>query len=241
MAVSRLIETDGRLEAIEDTIRQVAADPLVKAMRMLWIIGIKTFLDGGMLTGSACMLEPWGVSQIYSIRDPQYRGVRFIPQDRLVPIVETTVESGLQFTAHARRRRGGAGAARRLRRGQPPASDPRHAAVHHPLELHEPPSRSSRRHGWACRSTFSRPGCCSTARRSSHQFGYERLRYFQPLQSIFAAGAIAGGGSDHMQKIGALRSINFYDPFLAMQTTVARIPRGSTSRCTRRNRLTASR
>jgi len=60
------------------------------------------------------------------------------------------------------------------------------------------------------------------------QFGTERLRYFQPLRSIFAAGGIAGGGSDHMQKIGALRAINFYDPFLAMQTTVARIPRGLT-------------
>src|SRR5262249_59040104 len=32
------------------------------------------------------------------------------------------------------------------------------------------------------------------------QFGYDRLRYFQPLRSLFAAGALAGGGSDHMQK-----------------------------------------
>jgi hypothetical protein len=37
---------------------------------MLRLIGIKTFLDGGMLTGSAYMLEPWGVSKIYSITDP---------------------------------------------------------------------------------------------------------------------------------------------------------------------------
>ena len=29
-----------------------------------------------------------------------------------------------------------------------------------------------------------------------------------------------------MQKIGPRRSINFYDPFLAMQTSVARVPRG---------------
>ena len=46
------------------------------------------------------------------------------------------------------------------------------------------------------------------------QFGDDRLRYFQPLQSLFAAGVIAGGGSDHMQKIGSLRSINPYNPFL---------------------------
>jgi len=36
-----------------------------------------------------------------------------------------------------------------------------------------------------------------------------------------------GGGSDHMQKIGSLRSINPYNPFLAMWTTIVRQPRGS--------------
>jgi predicted amidohydrolase YtcJ len=33
---------------------------------------------------------------------------------------------------------------------------------------------------------------------------------------------VAGGGSDHMQKIGSLRSVNPYNPFLGMWTTVAR-------------------
>ena len=54
------------------------------------------------------------------------------------------------------------------------------------------------------------------------QFGYERLRWFQPLHSLFEAGAMAGGGSDHMQKIGSLRSINPYNPFLGIQTTLTR-------------------
>ena len=54
------------------------------------------------------------------------------------------------------------------------------------------------------------------------QFGYDRLRYFQPLASIFAAGGIAGGGSDHMQKIGSLRAVNPYNPFLGMWVTMAR-------------------
>ena len=42
------------------------------------------------------------------------------------------------------------------------------------------------------------------------EHGDERLRYFQPLKSLFEAGVIAGGGSDHMQKVGSLRSINRY-------------------------------
>jgi predicted amidohydrolase YtcJ len=54
------------------------------------------------------------------------------------------------------------------------------------------------------------------------QFGYDRLRWFQPLHSIFEAGGIAGGGSDHMQKIGSLRSVNPYNPFLAMATAITR-------------------
>ena len=54
------------------------------------------------------------------------------------------------------------------------------------------------------------------------QFGDARLRYFQPLRSIFMAGGIAGGGSDHMQKIGSLRAINPYNPFLGMATAVTR-------------------
>jgi predicted amidohydrolase YtcJ len=53
-------------------------------------------------------------------------------------------------------------------------------------------------------------------------FGYDRLRYFQPLRSIFAAGGLAGGGSDHMQKIGSLRSVNPYNPFLAIWVAVTR-------------------
>src|SRR6266403_5778258 len=54
-----------------------------------------------MLTGSAYLREPWGVSEIYAITDPTYRGVLFIPKERLRAIVETAVECGLQFTAHS--------------------------------------------------------------------------------------------------------------------------------------------
>jgi hypothetical protein len=53
-------------------------------------------------------------------------------------------------------------------------------------------------------------------------FGNERLRWFQPLHSLFESGAVIGGGSDHMQKIGALRAINPYHPFLAMWVAITR-------------------
>ncbi len=59
------------------------------------------------------------------------------------------------------------------------------------------------------------------------QFGLERLEYFQPSRSLFDAGVIVGGGSDHMQKIGSLRSVNPYNPFLGMWVALTRIPRGA--------------
>ncbi len=36
---------------------------------------------------------------------------------------------------------------------------------------------------------------------------------------------IVGGGSDHMQKIGGMRSINPYNPFFGMWITLTRQPR----------------
>ena len=64
------------------------------------------------------------------------------------------------------------------------------------------------------------------ARTLQDQFGFDRMRWFQPLRSMFASGVIAGGGSDHMQKIGSLRSVNPYNPFLGMWTAITRKPKG---------------
>jgi predicted amidohydrolase YtcJ len=222
IAVSQNIGTLGPIEDIQKKIREVARNPLCQGDDLLRIIGIKTFLDGGMLTGSAYMREPWGVSKIYSIDDPAYRGVLFIPRERLLPIVRTTVEAGLQFTAHS-------------------VGD---GAVHTLLDVYEElskeglPVRQTR--GCVTHSNFMSREAVEQAARLGvvldiqpiwlyldtrtlvNQFGYERLRYFQPLRSIFQAGGIVGGGSDHMQKIGSFRSINPYNPFLGMQTSITR-------------------
>src|SRR5688500_18450798 len=102
MAVSVRVDTVGPMDGIRARIRAIADGPARGADDpMLRVIGVKIFLDGGMLTGSAYMLEPWGVSEIYSITDPQYRGVLLVPPERLLPIVRAAAEAGLQFTAHA--------------------------------------------------------------------------------------------------------------------------------------------
>jgi predicted amidohydrolase YtcJ len=60
----------------------------------------------------------------------------------------------------------------------------------------------------------------------AQHFGEDRLTFFQPLRDIFREGVIAGGGSDHMQKIGSLRAINPYHPFLGMWIAITRRARG---------------
>lgn len=222
MAVSYHIDTIGSLADIQANIRRVAEHPLCKAPdRFLRIIGIKTYLDGGMLTGSAYMRQPWGVSELYAIRDPTYRGVLFIPKDRLVALVRTAVEAGLQFTAHT-------------------VGD---GAVDALLEAYEEVNRTTPiRPTRPCIShaNFMSPWAISKlpelgvhldvqpvwlyldTRTLAQHFGYDRLRWFQPWRSVFEAGGNAGGGSDHMQKSGSLRSVNPYNPFLGMATAITR-------------------
>ena len=179
------------------------------------------FLDGGMLTGSAYMSRPWGVSKIYAIDDPNYRGVLFIPKDRLLPMVRTATECGLQFTAHTV----GDGAVETLvdvydeLSRTMPIRDMRHCITHSNFMSPETVQKVVDlkviplvQPAWLYLDT----------RTLVSHFGYERLRWFQPLRSIFETGGIAAGGSDHMQKIGSLRSINAYDPFLGIWTTLTR-------------------
>jgi predicted amidohydrolase YtcJ len=218
---SHTFPTIGPMETISNAIAQIAAHPLRKPDPMLRVIGTKIWLDGGMLTGSAYLREPWGVSAIYGITDPAYRGVLNVPRERLVPMVRQVAAAGLQFTAHS-------------------VGD---GAVHLLLDVYEQvgrelPIRATRPCITHC-NFMSEESVKQAAKLGAHidlqpdwlyldartlqsQFGYERLRWFQPLKSLFAHGVVVGGGSDHMQKIGSLRSVNPYNPFLGMWIAITR-------------------
>ena len=222
VAISHGVSNSGPAEDIAQKIREIAAHPLhIKGDDRLRIIGVKTYLDGGMLTGSAYLREPWGLSKIYSIDDPRYRGLLYIEPELLAAMVRAAVESGLQFTAHSV----GDGAVHALLDAYEEVNETTPVAPTRPCITH---------------SNFMSREAIDQAKRlgvmvdiqpawlylDAHtlaaQFGYERLRYFQPLASLFAAGVTAGGGSDHMQKIGSLRSVNPYNPFLGMWTAITR-------------------
>lgn len=221
IAISHQLDPLGPIDRVTAEIRRIASDPLAKPNDRLRVIGVKTFLDGGMLTGSAYMLKPWGVSKIYAITDPEYRGVLFIPKDRLAQVVRTTVESGLQFTAHSV----GDGAVTALLDAyeEVNASVPIAAtrpAITHSNFMTESAVKKAGKLGVVI--DFQPAWLYLDAATLKAHFGAERLRWFQPLKSLLRAGVVIGGGSDHMQKVGSLRSINPYNPFLGMWTAITR-------------------
>lgn len=221
IAASHAVDNKGPVESIQKKIAEVARHRLRSPSPWLRVVGIKMFLDGGMLTGSAYMREPWGVSTIYSIDDPAYRGMLYMPAEVLTPVVRTAVENGLQFTAHSV----GDGAVQALIDAyemvnrDTPVAPTRPCVTHGNFSSRQAIDQAARlgvvfdiQPAWLY---LDAPTLLA-------QFGSDRLRYFQPLKSMFVAGVTVGGGSDHMQKIGSLRSINPYNPFLGMWVTVAR-------------------
>ena len=221
MRASPGIPTMSLWPASAKAIDEVIQHPLTKNDPMLQIIGTKVYLDGGMLTGSAWMIDPWGISEAYGITDPQYRGVQKIPAERLKQLVEKVTASGLQFTAHS-------------------VGD---AAVQLLIDTYE--DVNQRHSVRAARSSvthcnFMHPDSIAKAaklgvcidlqpiwlhmdgRTLTGHFGEERMSRFQPLRACFDQKVIVGGGSDHMQKIGSFRSINPYNPWLGMWTSITR-------------------
>ena len=212
------------LDQITARIRAAAANPLHKYNDMLWLRGIKSFLDGGMLTGSAYMLLPWGVSKVYSIDDPAYRGMRYIEPAKLFQIARLALQNDLQFTAHAV----GDGAVQTLvdayseinnefpvRAARPSITHANFMTAGIIQKMKELGIVANMQPDWLWLDG-------ATLRK---QFGDQRLEYFQPYKTLFENGVMVGGGSDHMQKIGSLRSINPYNPFLGMWIALTRQPR----------------
>ncbi len=215
------IPSEGLWRSVERAIEEVANHPMRKGDDQLRVIGTKTYLDGGMLTGSAYMREPWGVSKIYGISDPAYRGTLMIPHERLLQMVDKVTAAGLQFTAHSV----GDGAVHELLdvyeevNKTHPVRDTRASVTHSNFMSEEDVKRAAAlgvvldiQPVWLYLDSWT----------LLKQFGQGRTRWFQPLKSIFEAGGIAGGGSDHMQKIGSFRSVNPYNPWLGMKTAITR-------------------
>ena len=224
--LSYSVNAQASTEEIEKTINKAAAHPRHAYDNRIWLRGVKIFLDGGMLTGSAYMREPWGLSTIYSITDPQYRGLLYVEPSKLYQMAKLSLENDLQFTAHSV----GDGAVHalidayeRISNKDFQVRDKRPCITHCNFMSAEAIERMSK---VGIVADLQPAWLLLDGKTLLKQFGQERTAYFQPYRSLASSGVVVGGGSDHMQKIGSLRSVNPYNPFLGMSIAVERMPRG---------------
>ncbi|WP_145083174.1 amidohydrolase [Aureliella helgolandensis] len=223
--LSRSLSPRGDLTEIEERLDAIASDPyFTEPDPRLGVIGVKVFEDGGMLTGSAYFKEPWGISTIYGIEDSRYRGMQFIDEQRIEALVTACVKRNLAFTAHCQ----GDAAVETLVSAYEkvnqkfPAGLARSTLTHSSF-MSEKSIEAAAKLGIGV--DLQPAWLYLDARTLVAQFGEQRLTHFIPLRSLFDAGVKAGGGSDHMQKIGSLRSVNPYNPFLGMWIAATRTAR----------------
>ena len=184
---------------------------------------LKIILDGGILTGTAYLQEPWGdkACDIFSIEDPNYRGVLNYTRDDLLAIVTAANELNWSFTAHST---GGGGVdllldvygeVNRLK----PIKGRRFSIIHGNFFTAEAIKHMSELGVYA---DMQPAWFYKDADAMEYILGEKRIQMFHPYRSLLNAGVIVNGGSDHMVKWDANTSINPYNPFLAMWTMVTR-------------------
>ena len=184
---------------------------------------LKVFLDGGILTGTAYLSEPWGkiAAEVYSIDDPEYRGVVNFTREDIVKIASAAIESGWAFTVHST---GGGGVDLLLDAYEEitqvtPIKDKRFSIIHGNFFTVD---AINRMRDFGVIANVQPAWFYKDADAMKYILGEERIKSFNPYQSMINEGVILSGGSDHMVKLDANTSVNPYNPFLGMWSAITR-------------------
>jgi predicted amidohydrolase YtcJ len=203
---------------------RIEAIPLVTGWGDDWVRAgsLKAFLDGGILTGTAYLREPYGQNTaIYGYVDPEYRGVLAAPRENIVEMARVADELGWQMTAHVT----GGGALDALLDAYEAADkeksirDRRFTVTHGNFPSPEAMARA-RKLGvvFDCQPAWH----YLDGPAIKDVFGPARMKYFQPYRSLFDAGVVVAGGSDHMLGLDPRQAINPYHPFFGMWMAITR-------------------
>jgi predicted amidohydrolase YtcJ len=184
---------------------------------------LKVILDGGILTGTAYMKEPWGTKagNIFGIEDPDYRGNVNYTRDELKDIVSVANEFNWSFTAHAT---GEASVDLLLDvydevNRQKSIKEKRFSIIHGNFYSTDAIKKMVELGVYA---NMQPAWFYKDAEAMESILGSEKIRIFHPYRTMIDAGVMINGGSDHMVKWDANASINPYNPFLAIWTMVTR-------------------
>lgn len=188
---------------------------------------LKLFLDGGILTGTAYLRQPWmsvhpdRVKRVYGITDPAYRGALRFTKQQLTSVCTIANELGFRFTAHCT---GGGGVDIMLdcyeQVDRVKSIKQRRFAITHGNFF---TARAIERMKKLGVYSDSQPAWFyKDADAMEYLLGREWLKTFHPYKSLFDAGIVVNGGSDHMVKFDSYTSINPYNPFLSMWSVITR-------------------
>jgi predicted amidohydrolase YtcJ len=188
---------------------------------------LKVVLDGGILTGTAFMGNPWGqkAMKLYGFRDPAYRGELNLTRPQLVNLITTSASAGWKFTTHVT---GGAGVDTLLAAYEnaniiSPIRGGRHSVIHGNFFSKNAISIMANLGIYADVQPI---WFYKDVDLLNEVLGKDRMRDFHPYRQMEEARIMLNGGSDHMVKLDPDRAINPYNPFQAMWTLVSRQSQG---------------
>jgi predicted amidohydrolase YtcJ len=182
---------------------------------------LKTFLDGGMLIGTAYMRTPWGIGPTYQITEPAYRGILYTDPEILPDLYREAAMRGWQLTAHCT---GDAAMDVLLNVYQytqfkTNITKRRFLITHANFQTAQNWKKcqdlgigADMQPAWLYKDGFS----------LMKTLGGTRMKMFMPLKTWFEKGLIIGGGSDHMIKLDSLDGTNPWNPWLGMWVTLTR-------------------
>ena len=187
---------------------------------------LKAWVDGGILTGTALMREPYGTTgpmhkQVFGHTDSKFKGVLTLDPTAYVKAAEVAYELNLQMTAHCIG--DGAldvlfGAYKRVHAAHS-IKDRRWSAIHGDF-TDEEMLRMMADLGImniAQVAWFYKDGDIL-----SKILTERAMKSFYPFRTMEKLGVVATGGSDHMVKWDSLESVNPYNPWLSMYAMVTR-------------------
>ena len=219
--VTYTIGAQGTPEQVREEIERI---PFVTGLGDEWyrVGSLKTVADGGILIGTAFLREPYGTNTaVYGYSEPDYRGVMYVTRENLIEMAKTANRLGWQMTAHT----AGGGATDALLDAYEAADREkpikgRRFTVTHVNFPNEQAIARAKKLGVAfdCQPAwhhFDGPALKDV-------FGPSRTAHFIPLRSIFDAGVVVAGGSDHMIKFDSREAINPYNPFFGMWMAITR-------------------
>ena len=184
---------------------------------------LKARIDGGILTGTAYLREPWGerASKIYGFPDPKYRGELFLSTDELTRIITAAYDSDWKFTAHVT---GGGGVDTLLKAYEQVnktrfLSERRYSIIHGNFFSTDAIQKMNIMGIYADMQPMWLYKDADLLLKALNE---RMLANFHPYHSMTEAGIIINGGSDHMVILDPDKSINPYNPFLSIYTLVTR-------------------